>query len=133
MQPYIWPKEGQFNMETRADKPGPPGVPIARGIGKALFEVTWDKAEENGAAVDSYSLECLIKFSPEAENITIFTLEEQEQQQHRHKRASEKLEMAEKFVASESTASVTRRKPNQMHWFEVYNGTAKLTILIRRY
>src|SRR5271163_2644517 len=45
---FVWPFEDQFNFHTLADKPGKPIRPIARGIGKALYEVSWEKADENG-------------------------------------------------------------------------------------
>jgi len=59
LAPYIWPeeKDNQFVFETLADCPGTPGQPVARGIGKSLYEVTWEKAESNGAPVLFYSLE----------------------------------------------------------------------------
>lgn len=56
--PFLYPPGGEtWGFETKADKPSAPGKPIARGIGKNLYEVEWTVADENGGKIELYSLE----------------------------------------------------------------------------
>jgi len=111
-EPFYWPLEQQLEVETLADKPGPPGLPIVRGIGKSIYEVSWAKSEENGAIVDSYSLECRLKSIPFNDTEPIKKAHEME------RRKRDTAEVAQKFVSEPPP----QRKEN-LNWFLVYNGT----------
>ncbi|CAG2061407.1 unnamed protein product [Timema podura] len=54
---YVWPVDGRFTYETLGDRPSPPGVPKVQQLGRDTYQVWWEPSQENGAAIDSYSLE----------------------------------------------------------------------------
>jgi len=142
--PYEWPPQNgsgvvQFNLETLADKPGLPGQPIARGIGKALYEVSWERAEANGANIEIYSLECRTDSnSPLFETIhhhdpghsqgsdneqathTTATSVISSSRTKREWTVNGKPELAEKLVANDKGHSWGVGPSN---WVVVYNGT----------
>lgn len=92
-------------MDTLADKPGPPGVPILRPIKKSTYEISWEKSEENGARLDYYSLECL--HYPISLN-----------EQKSRKRRESDPEVPQKYVSS-----LPEKNPTSTDWVVIYNGT----------
>ncbi|ODM95791.1 Proto-oncogene tyrosine-protein kinase ROS [Orchesella cincta] len=137
---FIWPSEGQFNFETLADKPGKPGKPIPRGIGNAIYEITWEKAEENGAEIEMYSLECKIEFDTSSpadaaeignQSLALDLLSNVTSNAgnsttniSRHKRDLEetgKVEAAAEKLISSSDSDLQRN--SYIQWDVVYNGT----------
>nr|CAD7570351.1 unnamed protein product [Timema californicum] len=54
---YVWPLDGRFTYETLGDRPSPPGVPKVQQLGRDTYQVWWEPSQENGAVIDSYSLE----------------------------------------------------------------------------
>nr|CAD7427325.1 unnamed protein product [Timema monikensis] len=54
---YVWPLDGRFTYETLGDRPSPPGIPKVQQLGRDTYQVWWEPSQENGAVIDSYSLE----------------------------------------------------------------------------
>jgi hypothetical protein len=129
---YMWPLEGQFDFETLADKPGKPSQPIARGIGKTKYEVSWDKADENGASIEMYSLEYRMEsVSQEADHaalagnnssVAVNSSRIATRQKRGLNGESKAEEFAEKLIATEKNVA---RRILQPIWVLAYNGTGK--------
>ncbi|KAK6636659.1 hypothetical protein RUM43_010321 [Polyplax serrata] len=58
---YVWPQDGGFIFETLGDRPSRPGTPVIQQLRKDVFQVLWEKSRDNGAAIDYYALEGLVK------------------------------------------------------------------------
>uniref|UniRef100_A0A182IPU5 Tyrosine-protein kinase receptor n=1 Tax=Anopheles atroparvus TaxID=41427 RepID=A0A182IPU5_ANOAO len=62
--PYMWPREAkQFGFETLADKPGTPGRPVVTQLRQDVYKVSWAPANDNGASIEEYGLEALVRHS----------------------------------------------------------------------
>ncbi|CAG7725945.1 unnamed protein product [Allacma fusca] len=125
--PYNWPSDdlGQFSFKTLSDKPSTPGQPIAKGFGKSLYEVSWErsKVEENGPQIELYSLECRTDYdTPVYESSHLRDHDDGIKVRVKREWAdTEKVEFAEKLVASSDNN--VRIQPVFTQWNIVYNGT----------
>ncbi|XP_063241344.1 proto-oncogene tyrosine-protein kinase ROS isoform X2 [Bacillus rossius redtenbacheri] len=63
---YAWPSDGGFIFETLADRPSPPGLPMAQHLSRDVYQVTWEASRRNGADVELYSLEARTEDRPRA-------------------------------------------------------------------
>ncbi|XP_052873398.1 protein sevenless [Anopheles cruzii] len=65
--PYLWPREDStlsFVYETLADRPGAPGRPVVMQLHADLYKVSWEMAKDNGAPLEEYGLEALVRQQP---------------------------------------------------------------------
>uniref|UniRef100_A0A182N0T5 Tyrosine-protein kinase receptor n=1 Tax=Anopheles dirus TaxID=7168 RepID=A0A182N0T5_9DIPT len=99
-EPYEWPRDRRFLYETMADRPAAPGQPVVTRLQQGLYRVSWEPAEDNGAAIGLYELEVLLR------------------QTHRTKRANEPDAAASPTPATPSADP----KAHDAEWRLVYNG-----------
>lgn len=59
--PYMWPSDTKFIYETEADRPSAPGRPIVTQIRQEFYRVIWEAAKDNGAPIQEYALEALVR------------------------------------------------------------------------
>ena len=118
--PYYWPKDqSQFMIETLTDKPGAPGMPIARNIGRDLYEVEWERADDNGGKVEMYSLECRM-------DVEIISRQGDGKEKMlglaREKRQSGNEVISQKQVGGKKQDATPVK---YARWVQVYNGSGK--------
>lgn len=56
---YIWPQNEKFLFETKSNKPSAPGKPVISFLQTNVYNISWTKADHNGASILEYNLEGL--------------------------------------------------------------------------
>lgn len=92
-----------------------------------MYEIAWDRADENGAHVDLYSLECRKESNNDLEGDELEDYDGQFLFDHntndkRSKREVNELGVAEKIVTFDKSS---QRKNQFSEWKVIYNGSGK--------
>ncbi|KFB37897.1 AGAP000015-PA-like protein [Anopheles sinensis] len=135
--PYMWPREAkQFGFETLADKPGTPGRPVVTQLRQDVYKVSWTPAKDNGAVIEEYGLEALVRNSKRAVR-SVEADPEPEVGPQDDDADNSAGDGSVNGMDANSTTNVTAiaSEPEFVdeHWSQVYNGTDIYWIIPERH
>uniref|UniRef100_A0A182PM52 Fibronectin type-III domain-containing protein n=1 Tax=Anopheles epiroticus TaxID=199890 RepID=A0A182PM52_9DIPT len=118
-EPYLWPQDRDIIFETMADKPAAPGRPAVTSLRKDVYKVSWEPAKDNGAIIEEYGLEALVRQPHRAARLAVSPEED--------------AEPALGVEGGNGTVSSSDPETYDAHWSQVYNGTDVYWIIPERY
>lgn len=118
-QAFTWPGDARFTFETLGDRPGPPGTPVIQHIHRAVYQVTWQPSEPNGAPVQLYTLDGWVRRKP----VTPAPPLGQRDDLHDDRQEPQWLQDAPRSRRQADEATEETEEPEEPQWETLYNGS----------